>query len=182
MNPDLDAAFKQIRRDYAVIFPANSMLEVGFDPRMGLGDRQVARANEIYSLTVQTTSEILRSGKSSKQMGEMYVVNPSSDEWFAARTTLLRHMKASGMTPKNSRELAFDALIHYCAWNMNAAVITDNLKDFVLLNTLQVPHRTSSGALRHVPTYSLNDLLLSLTSPVSYPENLPADMRKGFKI
>jgi hypothetical protein len=53
------------------------------------------------------------------------------------------------------------------------AVVSDNLRDFILLNTVSESQRTRDGNLRHVPVFTVEDLRTSLSSDVSYPENDP---------
>ncbi len=83
----------------------------------------------------------------------------------------------TGRKVENTRKLANDALIYSCAWNARAAIVSDNLCDFVLLNSLSVPQRTQDGHLRHVPIFTVEDLRNSLGGDIAYPENIPSNLR-----
>jgi len=61
-----------------------------------------------------------------------------------------------------------DAIVYTCAWNARAAIVTDNIRDFMKFNDIQLP----SGVPRHLPMFTMEDILSALNSEVSYPENL----------
>ena len=64
-----------------------------------------------------------------------------------------------------------DALIYTCAWNARAAVVTDNTRDFMKFNEMQ--KALPSGIPRHLPIFTMQQIIIALIFFVSYPENLP---------
>ncbi len=179
-DPHLDILFKQLESLYSLIICTVSLLEVGFGPSGKVSANQIARAGEIYQLAFDNPVDNSVLGSSNPERNApstRSAYNPNHHEWLAARTHLLRLIDRTGRKVENARKLANDALIYSCAWNARAAIVTDNLKDFVLLNTLSVPQRTQDGNLRHVPIFTVEDLRNSLSGDVSYPENIPLDLR-----
>jgi hypothetical protein len=179
-DPQLDILFTQVESLYSVLLCTVSLLEVGFGPSGKASASQIVRAGEIYDLAFTNpvdNSVLGRSNPERVSLPSRSTYNPNHHEWFAARTVLLRLIDTTGREVKNARQLANDALIYYCAWNGRAAIVTNNLKDFVLLNALQNPQRTQDGHLRHVPIYTVEDLKNSLSGDISYPENIPLHLR-----
>ena len=176
-DPQLDELFEQVESNFCLIFCTLSILEVGFGPRGGLSPNQVTRAGNIYDLAFQNPidNDSLRNTENFLPSNRV-AYNPNHHEWYAARTSLLRLIDKTKRKVKNTRGLANDAVIYSCAWNARAAIISNNLKDFVLLNRLTVPQKTSDGHLRHVPVFTIQDLKESLTKEVSYPENIPSNL------
>jgi hypothetical protein len=105
--------------------------------------------------------------------------NPTPNEWYAARSNLLKLLQSKKRDMKATLKLANDAVIWGCSWNSRAQLITENLSDFVLLNTMQ--HTGPNAELRHMPIFTISDLARSLRGDVvSYPENLPATIREQY--
>jgi hypothetical protein len=70
---------------------------------------------------------------------------------------------------KRARELSNDAIVFFSAWNSRSALITNNVKDFVIFNRV-----TKDRNKKHLlPIFSIDDLEKSLDSDVSFPENIP---------
>lgn len=179
-DTQLDILFKQLESQYSLIICTVSLLEVGFGPSAKVSANQITRADEIYQLAFDNPVDNSVFGSSYAERNApstRSAYNPNHHEWLAARTHLLHLIDRTGRKVKNTRKLANDALIYSCAWNARAAIISNNLVDFVLLNTLSVPQRTPDGHLRHVPIFTIENLRNSLSGDISYPENIPSKSR-----
>jgi len=179
-NPQLDILFRRLESLYSLIICTVSLLEVGFGPSGKVSANQITRGGEIYDIACENPvgNSVLRDSNPERTTpSSLSAYNPNHHEWLAARTHLLRFIDRTGRKVENARKLANDALIYSCAWNARAAIVTDNLGDFVLLNTLSLPQRTRNGHLRHVPIFTLEDLSNSLSGDISYPENIPLHLR-----
>ena len=179
-NPQLDILFRRLESLYSLIICTISLLEVGFGPSGKVSANQITRGGEIYDIACENpvgNSVLSDSNPKRTTPSSLSAYNPNHHEWFAARKHLLRFIDRTGRKVENARKLANDALMYSCAWNARAAIVTDNLRDFVLLNTLSLPQRTRDGHLRHVPIFTLEDLSNSLSGDVSYPENISLDLR-----
>jgi hypothetical protein len=179
-DTQLDKLFKQVGSKDFLIVCTVSLLEVGFGPQGKASANQIARANEIYDLPpVDNTFFAVSKRGSNRSALTRAAYNPNHQEWLAARTFLLDVMHRYGRKLENLRNLSHDSLIYACAWNSRSAIVSANLRDFVLLNTVSRPQRTRDGNLRHVPIFTVNDLSASLTGDVSYPENIPKNLRSS---
>jgi transposase-like protein len=100
----------------------------------------------------------------------MCIYNPSAHEWYASRTHLLALVAERKLSIEAGRKLMLDAIVYTCAWNARAAIVTDNIRDFMKFNGIQ--KKLPSGVSRHLPIFTMADILSALSSAVSYPENL----------
>lgn len=179
-DPQLNAVFEKLSQKYSIVISTVSIMEVGFGPTEKASEEQKKRAKDIYLLAAKhpldNQSLHLHKKIFNKVLPGTFVYNPNHHEWYASRNLLIKLMNATGKKGDNARELVNDSLIYHCAWNSQSALITDNIKDFILLNSFANPQKTSGGDLRHVPIFTLNDLINSINSDISYPENLPKDV------
>jgi predicted nucleic acid-binding protein len=177
-DPSLDTVFAA----YTIVYCTVSMLEVGFGVSAA-SDPQAKRVREIYTRAIdfQIDSRSLHQmdrGRAPRPSGPL-VYNPGHNEWYAARDSLIRWMERTDRTGRSARSLQNDALIYSCAWNARAALVSENLKDFVRLNELgNRVARTRSGGLRHLPIYTIDDVRRAASEDVVYPDNLPDEMRR----
>ncbi len=164
---------EQIEKTYNFVFCNISILEVGFGPRSKADKEQISLAKSIYSnknmTPIDAEKVALRNYQNIKnKLGERFAYNPISHEYLAARTALIGIMEMKGIGGAKARKLNNDALIYHCAWNCRATIVTDNVKDFQLMNEYHI----QSSPNHLLPIFTINDLENSLNKDVSFPENL----------
>jgi hypothetical protein len=148
-------------------------LEVGFGPPGKAAAREVERAQSLYRLGLGNIvdSHLLHNLEMDKtRTPQMCVYNPTAHEWYASRTHLLALVAERKLSIKAVRRLTLDAIVYSCAWTARAAIVTDNIRDFMKFNDTQ--KTLPSGVPRHLPIFTMADILSALSSEASYPENL----------
>lgn len=175
--------FTELSKTYSVVFSSISMIEVGIGPADKVRIEETNRADDLYDLAAQhpiDNNYMWLSKIANISLPGMFCYNPNHHEWYAARRLLLKLISKAGKKDKNAQESANDALIFQCAWNSRSALITNNTRHFVQLNALQTPLKTNDGQLRHVPIFTLEEFLNNSETDVSYPENLPENLRLSY--
>ncbi len=182
-GPAADAIFQEVLKEYSLLVSTVSILEVGFGTHDKAGVSEVERAKSIYELALKEPIDfhsLHRMSLGQKRAPSFGAYNPTPHEWYAARHNLLTLLQSKKRGMKATLKLVNDAVISGCSWNSRAALITENLNDFVLLTTSQ--HPTVNGELRHMPIFTVRDVSESLRGVVSYPENLPSAIRRQYGI
>lgn len=182
-SPVVDAVFQELLKQYSLLVSTVSILEVGFGTRDNARASEVERARSIYQLALKEPIDSLSLAHMSlgqKPTPAIGAYNPTPHEWYAARSNLLTLLQSKKRGMKATLKLVNDAVIWGCSRNSSAALVTEDLNDFVLLNTSQ--HSTVNGGLRHMPVFTVSDVSQSLNCTVSYPENLPAAIRNRYGI
>ncbi len=172
-RPSVDAAFEDVQREYSLILCTASLLEVGFGAPGKAAAREVERAQSLYDLGLRNVVDsfaLHHLALEKRRTPQMCVYNPTAHEWYASRTHLLALVAERKLSIEAGRRLMLDAIVYTCAWNARAAVVTDNIRDFMKFNGIQ--KKLSSGVPRHLPIFTMADILSALSSEVSYPENL----------
>jgi predicted nucleic acid-binding protein len=172
-RPSVDAAFEEVQREYSLILCSASLLEVGFGAPGKAAAREVERVKSLYDLGLRNVVDFLALHNlelNNRRTPQMCVYNPTAHEWYASRTSLLALVAERKLSIKAVRILTLDAIVYTCAWNARAAIVTDNIRDFMKFNEIQ--KTLPSGVPRHLPIFTIADILSALNSEVSYPENL----------
>jgi predicted nucleic acid-binding protein len=181
-SPTVNATFLKIQKEYSLLVSTVSILEVGFGTRAKASANEVERVRSIYLMAIKEPVDSFRLHQLDAQKQRAPAIsayNPTPNEWYAARSNLLKLLQSRKRDMKATLKLANDAVIWGCSWNSRAPLITENLKDFVLLNSMQ--HTGPNAELRHMPIFTISDLARALGGDVvSYPENLPATIREQF--
>lgn len=156
---------------YSTYISAVSLLEVGFGPTNKANPKQQQAAVELYfSKNIQAvtsdTVDIIDDIRGDKS-GRKFLYIPQQHEWYGARHKLIGWMDAENTGGSSARKQANDALIFMCAWNANAFLVTENVKDFNRFNRLA--YRDFGG---HLPIFTINDLIKTKTEMVIFPNNL----------
>ena len=163
---------------YSLFICTASLLEVGFGSTNKVDGRQSELARSFYDpidfIPVDSTELHLRELNKIKDVPK-FAYNPSANEWYAARFNLIKAMEINRIESKRAKDLRNDAIIFYSAWNSSCALVTNNVTDFLVFNDVQ-QHRRKEHLL---PIFTINDLELSLTKNVSFPENLANPSRVG---
>jgi len=163
----------KIEETYNFVFCNISMLEVGFGPKDKADMQQVTLAKSIYSSKSMTKIDAEKLGirefkKIKASPGERFAYNPIDHEYLAARTSLIGIMEMKGLGGKQARKLNNDALIYACAWNCRASIVTNNIKDFKLINDFH----SQKNSNHLLPIFTVKDLENSLNQEVSFPGNI----------
>ena len=151
-----------------------SLMEVGFGAPGKAAAREIERCQSLYELGLRNVvdSAVLHNFEvENRRIPKICAYNPTAHEWYASRTHLLALIAERKLSIETSRKLMLDALIYTCAWNARAAVVTDNTRDFMKFNEMQ--KALPSGIPRHLPIFTMQQIIIALNSDVSYPENLP---------
>lgn len=158
---------------YSFVYCAVSMLEVGFGPVEKVDHQQDQLARKIYHDDGVIAVDAIELAKREMQQIKdppraVFSYNPGRHEWYAARHHLMKAMELLDIGGKRAKELRNDAIIFYSAWNSRSALITNNVKDFVVFNRVQ-----ANGNPKHMlPIFTIDDLERSFEQNVCFPENL----------
>lgn len=158
---------------HSLVYCAVSMLEVGFGPVEKVDQRQDELAKSIYHndgvIAVDNDELAIRKIQNIQDPPRaVFSYNPGPDEWYAARHHLMKAMEILDIGGKRARELSNDAIIFYSAWNSRSALITSNVKDFIVFNKVQA----NRDPKHMLPIFTLDDLERSFEEDISFPENL----------
>lgn len=158
---------------HGLVYCAVSMLEVGFGPVEKVDQQQDQLARSIYHhdgvIAVDTNELAIREMQNIQDPPRaVFSYNPGRNEWYAARHNLMKAMEILNIGGRRARELSNDAIIFYSAWNSRSALITNNVKDFIVFNRVQ-----ASGNPKHMlPIFTIDDLERSFEEDICFPENL----------
>ncbi len=155
---------------YSIFICTVSLLEVGFGPTDKVGNRQSEVACSFYDparfIQVSDVELHLREVNQIQDGYEsLFAYNPSINEWYAARFHLIKAMDINRIKSKRAIDLRNDAIIFYSAWNSRSALITNNVRDFVVFNDVQQQRRKE----HLLPIFTIDNLELSFTEDVSFP-------------
>lgn len=158
---------------YSFVYCAVSMLEVGFGPVEKVDQRQDQLARSIYHHDGVIAVDTIELAKREMQNIQdppraIFSYNPGRHEWYATRHHLMKAMEILNIGGRRARDLSNDAIIFYSAWNSRSALITNNVKDFVVFNRVQ-----ANGNPKHMlPLFTIGDLERSFEENICFPENL----------
>lgn len=172
-RPSVDSVFNDIQQEYSLILCTASLLEVGFGAPGKAAAREIERCQSLYELGLRNVvdSFVLHNFEvDQRRIPPICAYNPTAHEWYASRTHLLTLIAERHLSIQTTRRLMLDAIVYTCAWNARAALVTDNTKDFMKFNETQTT--LPSGVPRHLPMFTMGDVIGALNSDVSYPENL----------
>lgn len=159
---------------YSFFFCTVSMLEVGFGPEGKIEHQQDQIARKIYHSDGVISVDNLELHK--REMMNLkdppravFSYNPNRHEWYATRHNLKKAMEILCIGGKRARNLSNDAIIFHSAWNSRSALITNNVKDFIIFNKVM-----ANQDHRHLlPIFTIDDLERSFEQNISFPENVP---------
>ena len=131
---------KIIASEGKTLFCVPSVLELGFGLAENIDINETKLLDDLYRNTLfhETTSKggiYIEHGKVVNEYRNDWIpIVPDIHNWFGAKKTMISYMEDKGVKPKNAKKLQFDIMISHAAWNSNAIVWTNNIKDHVLAN------------------------------------------------
>lgn len=158
-----------IARRYCLLIPTPVLYELAFGTEDQVGANEAILRK--HFMKWDACMEMMAYGFA-RQQGHLMpmgfvVLNPGYNEWWTARTRLLKYVEIAGSsTGKSKRDLSLDSLIHSCARNCFAPICTQNISDFNKFNHAGAtsPHDGT------VPLFTPEQVLQSLSSLVEYSE------------
>ena len=131
-----------LSRKTILLYSVTSIMELGFGPSHSIPKEELdfyrslyapkSRLNPLYDLVVTEFSIKHKLGQLDSARGNWISICPDSNNWFAAKNSLIMLMDVLGTTPKNAKDLQIDMLLSCAAWNARAFIWTNNIKDHLL--------------------------------------------------
>ena len=154
---------------YLLLIPTPVLFELAFGTpdKVGATEALIRKRFMDYRACIDMTQYSLESRQLRRGARGFVVLNPGFNEWWTARTRLLKHVEISAATTRvTKRDLSLDALIHAIARNAFAPICTENVADFQRLNR-------AGARIRHdgtVPVFHPEQALRSMHELVAYSE------------
>lgn len=180
-DPGVRMAMHAAQLTYNLAFASISLLEVGFGPMEKIKEREYDMARAIYHHENINRCSAMQfalydANGHAPSPGTVFSVNPGHEEWLMARNILIDAMNDTGLRSTRIDKRRNDALFFATAHNTRSALITNNLKDFKILNK----YFAAGAHAKLLPVFSVQDLWRSLSGEVvSFPENLVALQASG---
>lgn len=131
---------KILEKGVSTLFCIPSIFELGFGTPKNINIKEKILLEELM-LNMQfleaknKDAEYLIDGKKMESYKNNWIpIIPQLSCWHSSKKILLNYIEDRDVKIKNAKELQFDALISMTAWNNNAMVWTNNIKDHLLVN------------------------------------------------
>lgn len=178
-------------RGAILLYSLPSIMELGFGPETVAPKEEINMYVGMYrGLSASREDLFVNKFRYERQLqipdwrGKWIGLSPDSNNWFAAKKTLVNYMTGRNTSPRNAKELQIDALMSCMAWNAGAVMWTNNVKDHLLAcYYINFVHAGSPEQLmdkaRHMPPTFDTEMLTRVLAGESF--NVYTELMKRVK-